>query len=191
MMGARGFILGWSLMLSLLLASLVLMGSHGSSLALRSSVNQGEHQRTEALALWVMTEAQARLRTQQAVYWHQSGQSWAHYQRWFGSDCPGGRCRADYDQSEIEVLGGGPHDPAMRYDGPVGPRVLRAPRYVWVLLGQLPDGRLSYHVVVRAWGIDQRRVVTLTAAVLLPTADDRPAEGPKKSAQLGAHALGE
>lgn len=166
---SHGFILGWSLLLSLLLASGVWLSSHGSGLALRSHVNQIQHQQVMALAQLTLAQALSQWPQQQTTLWNQTQGNWMHYQSLFTPACFKGRCDVRYGEVDIEhgrILSGGRDDPAIYYQGPIGQRVLRRPRYVWSLLGQLPDGRLSYRVTVRAWGIDGRTVVTISAPFL-------------------------
>lgn len=170
----QGFVLAWSVLLSLLLASLVVLGSHGSALARRSGVNLGEQQRVEALARLALVQAQTKLAAHQTLMWRQQGGRWDRYQRQFSLACLDGLCHPDYDLTATAVLSGQGPDPSARYVGRLGQRVIQAPRYVWVLLGQLPDGRLSYRVSVRAWGIDQRTVVTLHVPLLLAPPPQQP-----------------
>ncbi len=179
------------MLLALLMSSLVLLGAHGSSLALRSSVNQGEQYRAEALAQVVLSAAQQQLRQRQAELWRDSDGRWRRYRAWFSPVCGGGLCAGSHEQAGADFLSGHRHDTALRYDGYVGARVVRAPRYAWILLGQLPDGRLSYRVVVRAWGVDHRTVVTLNVAYLLPPPDKGMPQAAKKTPPAYAHALGE
>ncbi len=163
---AQGFILGWSLLLSLLLGSWAWMSSHGSGLALRSAVNQAEWQRVDALARLTLAQAQSRWPEQQARLWAQANGQWVRHRASFGVACVGGLCAAESPWAPA-VLSGDADDPALQYQGELGQRVLRRPRYVWALLGQLPDGRLAYRLTVRAWGLDSRAVVTLNTLWLV------------------------
>lgn len=164
----RGFILAWSLMLSLLLSALVLMGSHGSSLALRSSVNQGELSRVEALAALTLSHALGEAQRHHQVLWAHSQGRWPRYQAGFSPLCAGGLCAFGQQAWPEGVLSGSAVDPARAYVARVGQRVVARPRYVWQLLGRLPDGRIIYLVTVRAWGVDRRTQVTLSERVMLP-----------------------
>ncbi|MBP6115701.1 MAG: hypothetical protein KBC57_13125 [Neisseriaceae bacterium] len=189
---AQGFVLGWSLLLSLLLGSWVWLSGHGSGLAARSSVSQAERQRVAALAQLTLAQALTQWPQRQNSAWQQVAGQWPRYQALFSPRCVGGLCDGRYvvaAADETWLLSGAADDPALRYQGRIGQRVLRVPRYAWVLLGQLPDGRLAYRVTVRAWGVDSRTVVTLTEAVLW-----RPPEGaepPRPSPKNQRHALGE